>query len=253
MFRILLAVAALLVALVAATAFIPLGTALKMSGAEAQGLSWTTAKGSVLSGRLEGLAFKTREYGAADVKLVPAALADRSLAYAVDWQGPSGTGTGKVSLMADKSIALENYVIDLDMVPFAKSAKWIERSGGRLELIGSRIRFLDGACVEALGTATSDVLDRNRDALGTGWSSLTGELSCENGMLLMPLTSENASGTIFSAAVLAAPGAKTEFEARISGNISRPMRFALPLAGFDRDGEDFVYVPKASKVVATAP
>jgi len=99
------------------------------------------------------------------------------------------------------------------------------------------------------GRASSDVLERNRDALGPGWSALEGELRCED----VPLLSETASGTRFGAVLKAQPGVRTKFEARLSGKISRPMAFALPLAGFARDGEEFVYVPGTKKAVAAAP
>jgi len=253
MIRTLIAILVLIAALFIGAAFVPLETVLNAAGARNQSVSWTTAKGSVFSGRLEGLAVKGTEYGTADLKLVPAALSQRKITYEVDWTGPNGIGTSKVTLAGATQIELTDYVIDLDLASFARSARWIEAAGGRVKLEGNLLRFVDGKCADVSGKASSDVLERNRDALGAGWSALEGDLRCEEGALVVPLLSENTSGTRFGAVLKAAPGARTTFEARISGKISRPMAFALPLAGFARDGEEFVYVPKARKAVAAAP
>ena len=253
MIRTLIVVLVLIAALFIGTAFVPLEAVLNATGARDQGVNWTSAKGSVYSGRVEGLTVKGTEYGTADLRLVPAAIAQRKVTYDVDWTGPNGIGTSKVTMAGANQVELTDYVIDLDLAAFAKSARWIEKSGGRLKLEGALLRFTDGKCADVSGKASSDVLERNRDALGAGWSALEGELSCEDGALVVPLLSENTSGTRFGAVMRAAPGVRTKFEARISGKISRPMAFALPLAGFSRDGEEFVYVPKAKKAVAAAP
>lgn len=253
MIRTLIVILLLIAALVVGAAFVPLEALLNSTGARDQGVNWTSAKGSVFSGRVEGLTVKGTQYGTADLRLVPAALPQRKITYDVDWTGPNGIGTSKVTMAASNQIELTDYAIDLDLATFANSARWIERSGGRVKLEGSLMRFTDGKCAEVDGKASSDVLERNREALGAGWSPLEGALSCEDGALVVPLMSENTSGTRFGAVLKAAPGARTKFEARLSGKISRPMAFALPLAGFARDGEEFVFVPSAKKAVAAAP
>lgn len=253
MIRTLIVILILIAALFIGTAFVSLETVLNATGARDQGVNWTSAKGSVYSGRVEGLTVRGTQYGTADLRLVPAAIAQRKITYEVDWTGPNGIGTSKVTMAGANQIELTDYVIDLDLAAFARSARWIEKSGGRVKLEGTLLRFTDGKCAEVSGKASSDVLERNREALGAGWSALEGELSCEDGALVVPLLSENTSGTRFGAVMKAAPGVRTKFEARISGKISRPMAFALPLAGFARDGEEFVYVPKARNAVAAAP
>jgi hypothetical protein len=253
MVRTLIASLLLLAALVAGAAFVPLEAVLNAAGMRRQEVSWTSARGSVFSGRIEGLSVKGTQYGTADLRLVPSALAQLTISYEVDWTGPRGIGSSRVTLRGADQVELTDYEIDLDLAAFARSARWAEKSGGRVKLEGALLSFTNGQCAEASGRASSDVLERNRDALGPGWSALEGELRCEDGALVVPLVSENTSGTRFGAVLKAAPGIRTKFEARISGRISRPMAFALPLAGFTRDGEEFVYVPGASKAVAAAP
>lgn len=253
MIRFLLGIIVLIGALVVGAFFIPIATALKYSGAAENGVEWTDAKGSILSGRLEGLKIKGTEYGTVDLKLDVPSVFKAEPRYDVDWSSTHGTGTGKVTVASGGIYTLEDYAIDLDLLAFDLAAKWVQKSGGRVKLEGSAIRFQGNECLDATGTATSDVLDRNRDILGAGWSELRGDVSCDDGKLLIPLESENPSGTRFIVRLRAAPGTAGKFEARVAGVIPRTLNFALPLAGFSRDGDEFVFVPKRKTTVAVAP
>lgn len=253
MIRFLLGIVLLIGVLAVGVFFVPIATALKYSGAAGNGVEWTEAKGSIMSGRLEGLKIKGTEYGDVDLKLDLPAVFTGAPRYAVDWAGKAGKGTGNVSVASGTVITLEDYAIDLDLLAFETAARWIQQSGGRVKLDGSAIRFQGNECLEAQGVATSDVLDRNRDILGAGWSELRGDLACDDGKLLIPLQSENAAGTRFIVKLRVAPGTPGKFEARVNGFIPRTLNFALPLAGFARDGEEFVFVPKRKAAVAAAP
>jgi len=238
---------------VIALAFVPLSTALKLSGAPENGVEWTAARGTVFSGGLDGLSVNGTDFGNADLTLDPSTLLDGTLQYAVDWFGAHGQGSAKVSVDTGRKLTLKDYVINLDLEDYERAANWIRQTGGKIKLEGPAIQFEGSECVLAEGVATSDVLDRNREVLGSGWSELRGDLSCEKGKLLVPLESENANGTRFSSYLRVAPGAPGKFEARISGRISRTLAFALPLAGFTRDGDAFVYIPKAAPKRVAAP
>lgn len=253
MFRFLFLIILLVAGLCVGLAFVPIATALKYSGAAENGVEWSEAKGTILSGSLTDLKVKGVEYGSADLKLDLPAVFNGKPRYGVDWTGKHGRGSGKVSVESGSVFALEDYVIDLDLLAFDVVAKWLQQSGGRIQLEGTSIRFKGNECVTAEGVATSDVLDRNRQILGAGWSDLRGDLSCQDGKLLIPLESENSSGTRFLAALHAAPGAPGKFEARITGTIPRTLSFALPLAGFVRDGEDFVFTPAKKVTASVAP
>lgn len=250
MIRLLFTIVLLVAALVVGLAFVPIATALKYSGAEGNGVEWTAAKGTILDGRIEGLKVKGTQYGDADLKLdVPSVFSGKPR-YGVNWTGKSGQGSGKVSVESGTIITLEDYSVDLDLLSYELAAKWIQKSGGRVKLEGPLIRFKGNECLEAHGVATSDVVDRNRDILGAGWSELRGDLRCEDGQLVVPLQSENATGTRFLVMLRIAPGSAGKFEARVTGVIPRTLNFALPLAGFLRDGDDFVFTPPRKKVAA---
>ena len=134
-----------------------------------------------------------------------------------------------------------DFNLDLDLVHLEQAALWIRQSGGRVELQGEAIRFGPDGCLSASGTARSDVLERNQEILGTGWSPMQGELRCEGTALVIPLESENTSGTRFGAELRVAPQQPGRFDARVSGLIPRDLAFALPIAGFAPDGRDWVY------------
>lgn len=253
MIRLMIVVLLLLIGAIAGLAFMPLATALKFSGAGASGVEWQSATGSVLSGRLEGLTFKGTTYGNADLALDGNALLGGKLQYDVGWTGVHGLGSGKVSVEPGPTLTLADYMITLDLLEYEKAARWIRQSGGKVKLEGPAIKFRGNECLEAVGVATSDVLDLNREVLGSGWSDLRGDLACEDGKLVIPLQSENAAGTRFEALLRAAPGTEGQFEVRISGRISRALGFALPLAGFVRSGEAFVYTPPSRAKVAATP
>jgi len=221
--------------------FAPLGTFLRMSGAGAHSIGWENAEGTVLNGRIQGLKVEGLPYGDAALKLKASALLSGRLRYAVDWTSAHGSGTGEVSAGSNGKMAIENFNIDLDLLQLEQAALWIRQSGGRVQLQGETIRFNADQCVQAEGKAQSDVLERNREILGSGWSDMRGDLRCENGDLVIPLASENGTGTRFLAQLRIAPGKPGRFEAQVSGIISRELEFALPVAGFTRDGRSYVY------------
>ncbi len=222
-------------------AFAPLEAALRLGGAEARGLAWDAADGTVLDGQLNGIAVSGASYGNAGLKLVPMALFSGQLKYAVTWNGDYGRGTGDVSLGAGERAALHQFDLDLDLLRLDQAALWIRQSGGRVQLKGTVVRFDASGCVAADGTAMSNVLEQNVEILGAGWSPMHGKLRCENGDLVIPLDSANSSGTRFSAQLRVAPGRPGRFDARVSGLLPRELDFALPIAGFTRDGADYVY------------
>jgi hypothetical protein len=222
-------------------AFAPLGSALRLGGAEAHGLGWSRAEGTVLDGRLNGITIDGANQGDANLTLKPLALLSGRLQYAVDWSSQLGRGAGLVSIGTGARTTLRGFDFDLDLVQLDQAALWIRQSGGRVRLRGKVVRFGPSECVEADGTATSDVLEQNTEILGAGWTPMRGDLRCENGDLVIPMESTNGSGTRFLAQLRVAPGRPGRFDARVSGLIPRELDFALPIAGFTRDGADYVY------------
>lgn len=223
-------------------AFAPLSAALAASGAAARGLGWTSAEGTVLSATVRGLTLGGADYGNADLDFAPGGLLSANLQYTVNWTGPQGNGQGKVALGPGSRLSLRDYTLSLDLAQLDQAALWVRESGGRVDLTGAALRFGPKGCLGAEGIARSDVLERNRDILGPGWAPMQGTLRCEGAALVIPLASENQTGTRFQADLRLAPNHPGQFEARVSGIVPRDLAFALPIAGFTPKGQDFVYL-----------
>jgi Type II secretion system (T2SS), protein N len=231
-------------------AFAPLSTALSASGATARGLGWSSAEGTVLSGTVRGLTLNGKAYGDADLAFAPGGLLSAALQYTVDWAGPQGSGQGKLAVGPGGRVSLRDYTLSLDLAQLDQAALWIRQSGGRVDLTGAALRFGPEGCIAAEGMARSDVLERNREILGPGWSPMQGALRCEGGTLIIPLASENQTGTRFNAGLRLAPRERGQFEARVSGIVPRELAFALPIAGFAPQGQDYVYLFQTSDTSA---
>lgn len=222
--------------------FAPLSAALSASGVGARGLGWSGADGTILSGKLRGLTLNGQAYGDAKLDFAPGGLLSGTLQYTVDWEGPQGNGRGKVALGPGSRITLRDYTLSLDLARLDQAALWIRQSGGRADLTGAVLRFGPAGCLRAEGVARSDVLERNVDILGPGWSPMQGALRCDGDALVIPMTSENQTGTRFQSVLRLAPNQPGQFEARVSGIVPRELAFALPIAGFAPQGQDYVYL-----------
>lgn len=231
--------------------FAPLGTVLSIVKA-GQPIAWTRAEGTISNGRLEGLTYDGRALGSADLRLLPAGLLTGNVRYAVDWEGEEGRGAGNLSV-GGGSLAVSDFKLEFDLGEIQDTALWIQQSGGLVQTEGELIRFKGPTCVRAEGVARSDVLERNREILGAGWSTMQGDLRCENGDLVIPLEASNNSGTRFLAQIRVAPGQTGRFDARVSGMIPRDLEFALPIAGFQKVGRDYVYSFEPTQPSETVP
>lgn len=241
MMRFLLLIVLIVGFIIGIVAFAPLSFILKTAGAEARGLSWTSAEGTLTGGKITGLKAGPDLLGDASLKLNPASLLGLGVEYDFDWTGPSGRGTGKAAAYASGATELRDFNIELDFSALEGVAAWIRQSGGRARLTGDKIRFKKGACDKASGQTWSDALGRNSVVLGPGWPDMSGELSCEGDMLLIPFQSSSPAGTRFDAAARVRMAGSSNIEARVSGVIPQQFHYGLPIAGFVPDGTTYIY------------
>lgn len=221
--------------------FAPLSVILKASGAESRGLSWTSVEGTLSGGKITGLKAGSDLLGDATLKLNPASLLKLGVEYDFNWTGPSGRGTGKASAFASGAAQLRDFQMELDFAALEGAAAWLRQSGGKARLNGTLVRFRKGACEKADGQSWSDALSRNSVLLGPGWPELSGSLSCDGDMLLIPLQSTSPLGTQLDAAARFRLGGSGNIEARVSGVIPQQFHYGLPLAGFLPDAGTYVY------------
>lgn len=241
MIRIVIALILLAGFLAGLVVFMPLDTALRMAGADKRGLSWTSADGSLIGGRITGMKAGEEILGDGSVKLNPTTLLRLGIEYDFDWIGPVGRGQGKAAAFAGGAFELSDYIIEFDLKSLEGLALWARQSGGLARLSGQTIRFRDGRCDVARGRTWSDALSRNSDLLGAGWPDLTGEIFCDGTDLVLPFRGQSASGTDVDATARLALSGMGGLEARVSGFIPQDFRYALPIAGFTEDGVGYVY------------
>jgi hypothetical protein len=148
--------------------FMPLATILKLSGAEARGLSWTSVDGTLSGGQIRGLRAGTDLLGDGDLKLRPATLLRLGVEYDYTWSGPAGSGNGRAAVFPGGTIEVRNYNIRFDFASLDGLALWIRQSGGEARISGPLIRFRNGQCDRAEGGSTSDALTRNEIAAAFG-------------------------------------------------------------------------------------
>jgi general secretion pathway protein N len=226
--------------------FAPLSFILKTTGAADRGLSWTSVDGTLAGGKITGLRAGQDLLGDASLKLNPASLLGLGIEYNFDWSGPSGEGTGRAGAFASGAMELRDFDIELDFAALDGAAAWVRQSGGKARLTGDLIRFRKGTCDTATGQTWSDVLDKNSAILGPGWPDLSGNLTCDGEMLLIPLQSRSPLGTQLDAAARYRPGGDASVVARVSGVIPQQFHYGLPLAGFAPDAGTYVYRYPAS-------
>ncbi len=227
-------------------AFMPIGSILALAGAEARGLTWEQASGTLREGQLTGLRFNADHLGSAKLKLEPAALIHGGLRYAASWEGPTGKGAGKIGIFSGDRVVFSDIRAEFDLTAIKGMATWVRQSGGTVRIRTDEIVFQAGRCESASGTAWSDALVRGGALLGTALPELTGSLACDNDWLVIPLGANAANGLtvdIRGKVNLVSPGT---FDARVSGSIPPDVRIGLPLAGFVPSGNDFTYTYSAA-------
>jgi hypothetical protein len=226
--------------------FMPLAAILKLSGAQARGLSWTSVEGTLSGGEIRGLRAGTQLLGDGALKLRPATLLRFGAGYAFSWSGPAGSGTGRAAVFPDGTIELQDYTFRLDLAALDGLALWIRQSGGEARLSGPLIRLSNGRCDKAEGVITSDALTRNEALLGPGWPEMTGKIACLGPDLAIPLAAQSASGTRIDTLARFNLQRTGSMEARVSGFVPQDFQYALPIAGFVPDGGAYVYLYPAA-------
>lgn len=218
-----------------AAAVMPLATVLELAGLPAGSLSWASAEGTLISGKLHRLRREGILIGDLEMSLRPASLGRLALEYELDWQGPAGAGSGRLEARPGGEIVLRDLNIDLSLERLEGLAIWIRQSGARARIQADLIRFSHGACLEASGDAWSDALSRNEAFLGKGWHELSGDLHCSGDELVIPVAAAGPDGVSARALARLGLASGARIEATLAGSLSDDLRHLARLAGFRED------------------
>ena len=181
-------------------------------------------RGTIWQGSVSGLPL----FGTANLKLRP-------LAQKLELQSGQDRNylAGVVSTSEAKDIAL---YVDIATVPFTDG----RLQGLRGDFIAqiSDMQILEQSCQSAMGTARTDVLQRNGGKIQWTGPELTGPIRCEDGVLVADLSGRDAQQTITALIKLMPDGL---YRADVSVRTIRVEADAiLPLFGFSRSGQNFV-------------
>lgn len=129
-----------------------------------------------------------------------------------------------------------NFQMDLATVPFTDSR--LQGLRGDVTAQISEMKLSEQSCQSAIGTARTDVLQRNGGQIQWTGPELTGPIRCEEGALIAELSGRDAQQTITALVKLMPDGLY-----RVDINV-RTLRVeadaVLPLFGFSRSGQNFI-------------
>ena len=160
----------------------PLSFVLDKAGAQTVGLRWSAAEGTVFQGKLSGASYAGQQIGDIELKARMATLVIGKLGYDVIWQGAPGQGNGTL-IVGRQSFELADFNGQVRLDQLRYLANEIRATGARLTLREASLRFADGACSEAAGDVSSDVLTRFAERFGQDAGVFQGEITCDGPML----------------------------------------------------------------------
>jgi len=236
--RVLLFVLAALCLLIGLVWQVPLSYTMKQSGVAAHGLSWEQARGTIWAGEVTGAGWKGTPVGAAGLKLKPLSPLSGRLEYDILWRGPMGQGSGDAAFSSGGARAKDLKLnIALGAIPALR---------GELRNIDATVRLMDGSvhikkgvCSTAKGTITTDLVRLGGEQLRRTWPDLTGNITCDQGELILPLTGAAASGERFSITVRMGLAGRFGLTARVEG-ADIETENALALYGFTYENGAYV-------------
>ncbi|MEP4053343.1 MAG: type II secretion system protein N [Litorimonas sp.] len=181
-------------------------------------------RGSIWRGTISGLPL----FGSANLSIAP-------LARRVDFQSGEG-GNYLAGIISPTEAADIDFRLDLTTVPFTDGR--LQGLRGDFSAQISEMKISEQSCEMAIGTARTDVLQRNGGTIQWTGPELSGPIRCEDGALLVDLSGQDAQQTITAQLKLIPDGT---YRADVKVRTVRVEADAvLPLFGFSRSGQSFV-------------
>ena len=227
---------------------LPLGIVLDRSGLAGGKLVWSAAQGTIWNGRVVGLTFQGQPYGDLRTRLRLQELTLGRLAFDVRLQGAGIRGLGIVRPIGLNAVEATDVQLELDLSALNKLDPRLRGVGGQVEFQGSKVMLDRSGCVEARGTASSDMISRVAGALGQSWPRVSGELRCEDGALVVPLEGGGPQGELFSAQGKFGKE-DSSIEARVS-NADAALGYALGSIGFKLNNGEYTQSWRSDQATA---
>lgn len=227
-----------LTALLSALLMLPLGFVLDRSGLAARNFAWASAQGTIWNGRIVGLTHNEQPYGDIQTSLRLGDIVLGRLVYDVRIQGALVRGNGVVRPGLN-SIEATQVRLEVDLSAIRTLEPRLREAGGYLRLRSDRLILGRKGCVDVTGMVETDMISRIAAGYGQSWPEATGDLTCDAGTLVLPLSTGGPSGEVFSAQGRFGNGDAT-LEARVRG-ADAPLGYALGTFGFLLQDGSYVY------------
>ena len=198
------------------------------------GISYARAEGTLWRGHLSDVYWRDAPVGQVMIRPVLSALLSGkfSLAFVVD--GRVVEAEGKIVWGLFSQFRIQDVRLSADLAALPVFIKL----GGRLDLALTEIEFGAGGCKLGKGRLHTDALTHSLAGLAWSGPALTGEIRCDDGVLILPLSGGDAAQ---DARLLMQVKPDHKFDVRVDVDILDPvMTQLLPQFGFYREGGTLV-------------
>lgn len=211
---------------------LPLGFVLNVSGANQKGIGWLQARGTVWNGQILGLSHQGQQYGTLSLKLQPISLLGGRASYKTKWNGPQGNGAGEISAFPNR-VQIKDMRVNVSLSDIDGIQPILRQTGGVLRANMSQLDVTRSGCQAASGTLSTDAMRRLGIVYNRQWPDMTGEIQCEDGVIVLPLSSSTSGGENFSIVTRLAMSGPSETQIRIEG-LDAEATLALMEFGFEQ-------------------
>ncbi len=217
----------------------PLAYALNKTDLQSRGVQWQNTGGTVWNGQIRGIVVARQSLGAANLRLWPGDLLKGRISYDVELRGTPGRGSGRVSAGRNEFSVIDLRA-EIDLSVIEGLSENFRRMGGKVRANVDEIVFRDKLCTQASGKISTEFLSQAAMKYGRSWPELTGEIRCDQGMLLAPLKAQSEAGETVTVDIRVGMAAPTSLEARVTG-ASAELETVIGLMGFWMENGDLVY------------
>lgn len=237
---VLLGLLALIVAAVSAVRATPLEYAMTQAGLPNTIVNWSSAQGTVMSGRLNTVSIGPQLVGDIQLKQRFVNPLSRSITYDVQWGSVGGRGAGQIMASA-KRVKVSNLRAQQNVVAMPGLIPAIRELGGSIRILNGYIDVDHTGCKYAEGIVTTDVLIRLGRQYGRSFADLQGPLSCDDGVVLIKLNASSDEGDTIDIAGKVGTDGAGEFNIVIESE-DPEIRLVLQEYGFEKsDGNVWRY------------
>ena len=217
----------------------PLSAALALTGARDQGLDWSRAAGTIWNGSIQDAELQRRRLGDIEVSLRFWPLLTGRVSLDAGLAAPGLFGSGVITLGPGDRLAVTGASLRADLARAEGIDPRLRGRPGSFTLDLDRVVFNEAGCVEAAGQAWTDALTHGDPRADWRGPPLTGPAACEGEDLVVRLDGDDGEGEYRVLARMGADRALT-VTARVRSQ-ERSLRAFLPLLGFQRDEDVYVY------------